>query len=208
MEIIPAIIPQSYFELKGKLDLLDGTAPWVQIDINDGLFAQPATWSNAGDLAEIPGKVKFELHLMVERPEEEITTWLDIADRIIIHAEATDVLGTLIDAFAVRQTELGVALLLDTPVSLLEDYKDSIKTVQLMGIRTIGAQGVAFNPRVLEKIKEVKALNPAWRVQVDGGMNPETIKLVKAAGADAVVVGSYLWSQSDIPGTLEKLKMI
>jgi ribulose-phosphate 3-epimerase len=208
MEIIPAIVPKNFWDLKGKLEQLEGLTEWVQLDITDGRFAPETTWSNTGDLAEIGGQIKFEIHLMVNKPEEVVADWLGVADRLIIHLESTDQLETILDSFAPHHNEIGVALLLDTPLAALKPYRGKIGTVQLMSIVQIGHQGELFDQRVLDRILELRSDQPEIRIQVDGGMNPDTIKLVTEAGADAAVVGSAIWESEDVAAAIMKLRAV
>ena len=179
-------MPKSFWDIKGKIESLEGISDWVQIDICDGRFVPNQTWSNTGDLEEIVGKIKFEIHLMVEKPEEVAGDWLGVADRLIVHVESTDQLGGILNAFSPHHNEVGVALLLETPIEALDPYWEQIKTVQLMSIAKVGHQGEPFDPRVIDRIKRIKQEHPGIRVQVDGGINEETISLVSSAGADAV----------------------
>src|ERR1044071_2707810 len=97
-EILPAIIAKTLEEVEEKIQLVEGHADWVHIDIVDGKFANPETWPyntlegvlNAPSLKQIKTNLNIELHLMTQTPEDDLDEWLDTqAKRILIHKEAS-----------------------------------------------------------------------------------------------------------------------
>ena len=192
-KIIPAIIGQTYVQIEQQMKVLEGHTEWVHLDVVDGKFAPVITWQAPNDLEFLNGQTKIEIHLMVEKPEEIISDWAEIADRIIIHQEATENLREILDSFALSVVKIGVALLLPTPVEVLAPYLSKINLVHLMSIVEIGEQGHSFDNRVLEKVKHLRAQAPDVTIQIDGGVNLETAKLALEAGADNLVIGSAIW---------------
>lgn len=207
MQITPSIIGKSFFDVKGKIGLVEGLTDWVQLDIADGKFAPNETWSAPEDLLEIEGKIKIEVHLMIEKPEEVLTEWTRFADRIILHVESTERLDEIVDIFQHQDAELGLALLIDTPMDSIEPYANKVKLVQLMSIDKIGFHGQPFDQRVVEKVKELRTKFPDLFIQVDGGIGLAEAELLKTAGANALVVGSAIWN-NDIPSTIKKFQVI
>lgn len=208
MQVIPSIIGRSFFDVKGKISLVEGLVDWVQLDVADGIFAPNDTWSEPEDLIEIEGKTKIEVHLMIENPEETLTDWANYADRIIIHEESTEHLTEIVDVFeSNKNVELGLALLMSTPIEKIASYIDKIKLVQLMSIDKIGFYGQPFDQKVIVKVKELRAQYPNLKIQVDGGIGLAEAKLLKEAGADAVVVGSQIWN-NPIESTIKKFQVI
>ena len=191
--IIPAVIGETYTEVERQLKVLEGHTDWVHLDITDGRFTPRASWSALGDLQFLTGQTKIEAHLMVEEPEVIVGDWAEVADRIIIHHEATDRLAEILESFSISLVKIGVALLLPTPVEVLTPYLSRISLVQLMSIAEIGAQGHGFDDRVLAKVKALRRLAPDVIIQIDGGVNQETAKLALEAGVDNLVVGSAIW---------------
>ncbi len=210
LNISPAIIPHSLSELEEKMKIVANDTDWVHVDIADGVFAPNVTWNNPDDLELIPGRAKIEVHLMTEKPEENITLWAQVADRIIVHVESTDKLGVILNSFEHTVSQLGLALLLDTPLSEIEDYLPlkHLNLIQLMGIKKIGHHGEVFDESVLDKITALKKLWPEGLIQVDGGLNLDIAKKVKLAGAGSLVVGSSLWQAPDLKEELNKFKNI
>ena len=210
LNISPAIIPHSLSELEEKMKIVADDTDWVHIDITDGAFAPGQTWNNPDDLELIPGRAKIEVHLMTEKPEENITLWAQVADRIIVHVESTDKLGVILNSFEHTVSKLGLALLLDTPLTEIEEYLSlkHLSLIQLMSIKKIGHHGESFNEEVLAKITALKKMWPEGLIQVDGGINLDTAKEVKLAGARSLVVGSSLWQAQDFTTELNKFKNI
>ncbi|MEK7585285.1 MAG: hypothetical protein AAB455_02135 [Patescibacteria group bacterium] len=203
MEIIPAVIGQSFGEIEPKLKLLEGVANWVHLDVTDGTLTRGSSWSNPDDIEFVDGKLKLEVHLMVRQPEEIFGDWSLVADRVLVHGETALDPEALI-AFAGRErVELGVVLNLETPISELENYGQELRLVQLMAIGEIGEQGHVFEDKMLDKIKLLREIRPNVKIQVDGGINLKTARLAFAAGADNLVVGSAIWQTPDPLATLK-----
>lgn len=221
MKIIPAILPRNFSEIEEKTLLVKDVVDIVQIDVCDGKFVASTTWpykkrdeNFEAIIHEDRGMplwedIDYEFDLMIENPtEDEVRKWLSAgAVRIVLHAESSPDLTPVI-AMLNGLVEIGLALSIQTPIDIIEKYKDKISYIQLMGIRKIGFQGQAFDTRVLDKIKEIKEKYPQFPVQIDGGVSLATAIDLKKAGADRLVVGSVVFG-SDIPeDTIRQLEMI
>ena len=196
--IIPAILETSFDEVMKKLALVENLATWAQLDVCDGLFARPETWRDPDLLNSLEGKIKIEVHLMVEHPEDEITHWTTVADRVIVHYEATEQLAAIIDGFSESVLQLGVAVCMETPIEVLHPYLSKLSHIQLMGITEIGGQGRSLDEKIFSRIKELRALLPDATITIDGGVTLDTISSLRDAGATAFVVGSALFRSEDI----------
>jgi len=217
MNITPAIIPQNIEDLESKLLQVKGMTKLVQIDICDGRLTPDASWpyvEEYGELAEILGqerglplwdKFDFEIDLMVLNPRVDYERWIDAGvSRIIFHFFSSDierdtaVLKELIKATKERGVETGIALHLNTPISVIEAFKDDVVCVQFMGIKRVGYQGESFDESVLGKIKEAREKYPDIHIGVDGGVNFDTAEKLIDAGVDRLIIGSALFNQGDI----------
>jgi len=205
-EIVPAIIPYSLGELEDKAKVVDGLVTWVHIDISDGLFAPFETWHNPGDLALLPGKIKIEVHLMVEKPEEVVTAWSTVADRVIVHTESTEHLGPILNGFEHSNCKLGLALLLNTPLDEVTDYLDKIDLVQLMSIGKIGSHGEQLDEQIFDKVESLRQMWPDGLIQVDGGVNLNNAQSLIDLGATSLAIGSAIWGSGDVLGVIKKFK--
>lgn len=206
VQIIPAILPYTFAELTDKIELIKGFTKAVQVDVCDGQFVQNATWPyrKHDDSFEkiiheeegMPGweSIDYEFDLMVNRPEEVVEEWVTAgAARVIVHAEAK---GDIAEAFVKLSgtVEVGLAINIDTPLDLIELHQGRINFVQCMGIDRIGFQHQAFDDKVLNKIKEIKAKYPDLIVSIDGGVSLESAPKLIEAGANRLVVGSAIFN--------------
>jgi ribulose-phosphate 3-epimerase len=219
-EIIPAILPKDFAEIEEKIGLIRGFAKTVQIDVCDGQFVPNATWPYRKEddtfkkiLSEaegLPGwqDLNFEIDMMVNKPEDHVDEWVSAgATRIIIHVEARGDVAAAVESLQGR-AEIGLALNIETPLSALEPFKDKIQFVQCMGIDHIGFQGQGFDTKVIDKVKEVKAVFPALLVSVDGGVSLETAPLLIEAGVNRLVVGSAIFNSDNAIDALQQLKRL
>jgi len=200
-EIIPSIVSQNFSDLEKKIKILDSHVIWAEIDVADGVFASNITFQEPALLNELDDKLKLSVHLMVEE-------WLAVADRVVVHYESTEDLSDILEKYPKKHQEIIVALALDTPVSVIDNIADAIKTVQLMSIRRLGFQGEEFCPEVIEKIKTIKTKWPHLKVVVDGGIGLAEARDLMVAGADALVVGSAIWGAIDPLKTLAELQAL
>ncbi|HEY4504108.1 MAG TPA: hypothetical protein VJJ28_03320 [Candidatus Paceibacterota bacterium] len=225
MEIIPAILPKDFKEIEEKTSIVKELANMVQVDICDGKFTPSVTWPYKKHdknfealLHEDRGMpfwedIDYEFDLMIKEPtEHDVRQWLSAgAEKIILHAESSDDLSQVLSILD-GLVETGLALNVQTPIDIIGKYKDKISYVQLMGITKIGFQGQSFDPRVLNKIKEVKEKYSSFPIQIDGGVSMATAEQMKLAGAEILVVGSALFNSNDISAnivdTYRKLKRI
>jgi ribulose-phosphate 3-epimerase len=234
-EIIPAILPKSYEELEEKLDIAAGHSKSVQIDICDGAYVPNRTWpylkgtaSEADQIFEslvsqekaLPHweEIDFEFDLMVRNVREKIPDFISAgASRIIVHRGSVDEVemetiikdyGKHSEEIGIFDIELGIALLPDDSPQSIKNFVSNIHFVQVMGISKVGFQGQNFDEGSLELIRAIKLTYPDLIVSVDGGVNADTAKLLVEAGADRLVVGSYLFNATDFSGTLRELGSI
>ncbi|MEK7552679.1 MAG: HisA/HisF-related TIM barrel protein, partial [Patescibacteria group bacterium] len=147
-----------------------------------------------------------EAHLMVQSPEEVVGEWFAVADRVLVHVEATSHLDEVLDFFDGRVVEPGLVFNLTTPLEQFEKLLERVRTVQLMAINEIGAQGHPFNEQVFEKIKVLRTIAPNVKIQVDGGVTFDNAEQLIDSGADRLVVGSAIWRADDPLVALKKFQ--
>jgi ribulose-phosphate 3-epimerase len=193
--IIPAILETDFKAVAAKVFKLAGAEPldhhhWLHLDVSDGRFTPSFTWQTPADLLDLPGDFKLEAHLMIERPETVFREWLGVVDRVIIHAEATDHWPELVGLAEAAGVELGVALLLETPLAVLQKLQPRPKFIQLMSIATIGKQGEKLAEAIFPRLQELRREFPDAIIQVDGGVNKDNLEQLEAAGAANLVSGS------------------
>lgn len=208
MQIIPAILAQNKEEFVGKVTEIFSDVEMIQIDIMDGRFVPHTTWGTPDEILELHLPVLFEAHLMVENPEEVVEDWIRVgAHRVIFHIEAAKNPGLVIEKIRGLGREIGVAINPETPIAALSEWLNLIDYVLVMGV-TPGASGQKFQPKALQKIKELKKIRPGLRVGVDGGVNFETAKDIAAAGADALNAASAIFEYPEPEEAIEILQKI
>lgn len=199
-EIVPTILTSDFEEFSRKINLLKGVVPRVQIDFIDGKFAENRTLDLGmiRDMGEI-GEMKIDLHLMVKEPIDWISRGLEILpDRIIGQVEMMSRPEDFISQVAASGVETGIALDLETPISAIsEEIYHSVDLILILAVKA-GLGGQEFDKRVLKKIKEVREMvGELGEIGVDGGLDEESIKLSKKAGANIFYIGSSFWQTED-----------
>ena len=200
IEIIPTVVPKSARDV-AALCARFPTVSLFHVDATDGAFAFPATWvPSAGE--QLPDGPLFEAHLMAEDPRAAGERFIRAgAWRIIGHAEALqgeDGISTLAGWRAMGAHEVGVALKLDSPLSLVEHLAPHADVLHLMTIRKVGAQGQPFDTESLDRIADARARFPRLVIAADGGISETNIPDLIRAGVSRLCIGSAL-SRADEP---------
>lgn len=207
MKIIPAILPKTYDEFEAMVRKIEPYTDLVHLDIADGGFVPNKTIDGYEELKKIDTKLNFEIHLMVNDPESIITNWLGTkAIRYLVHSEAVSDFDFLINKINLAGREIGFVFNPKTDYSAAESYINRINLVQFMTVDP-GFYGSPFLGEALEKIRDFHAKYPGKTIQVDGGIKPDTIKLVESAGASCAAVGSYIFQSDNIDKALKELNI-
>jgi ribulose-phosphate 3-epimerase len=214
--IVPAIIPQSIDDLLEKVGKVRGLAPFVQIDLLDGIFTNTKSWPYtlwegdmgklAQSLGELPFKdeIAYEADLMIQSPEVYLETLLSSPfQTLIFHLESTLEHEKLIAASKAGGRLVGFALKPSTPLEELEPWLPRLDLVQCMGSDEIGRQGVGLDERVYEKVATLRKHYPNLTLSVDIGVNFDTAPQLSEAGANHLVSGSVVFESDNIKETLE-----
>lgn len=207
VQIIPAILSTSLEDYKRDLDKINNSSllqdGWLHIDFADGIFVHNKTIDPKKTI-DYPTNLKKEAHLMVASPLEWIDKAIDSGfERIIFHLE-TDNPEDSIEAIRQKNKEVGIALKHETPLERIIPFKDKVNLVLLMTVAP-GFQGQPFIPQSLEKIKKLKILGWDVSIGVDGAVSDSDIIDIIKAGAQHLVVGSYLL-KGEIDENLERLR--
>jgi ribulose-phosphate 3-epimerase len=209
MLVIPAINEIKFEEVLKKINAAGKFSQWIHLDVVDGKFASNITWNNPRDLAGLKHlKSHLEVHLMIENPESVVEDWISSGvKRIIISLEALG--GRQLPLLSNRNGnfEIGLAISPETLVEDLLPYLENIKFVLVLGVKP-GLAGQKFNEDILEKVRFLKNYYPGVIIEVDGGINLETAKLAKKAGADVIVSASYIWKNQHPERIYKELETI
>ena len=189
---------------------LDKTnADAIHIDIMDGKFVDNKTWTTS-EIIKLTkhSNLPLDVHLMVNNPSKYIEDYAMLnTNNITFHYEAVKDVNKVINEIKDYGLKVGIAVNPDTDVKNIYDYLSNIDIVLIMSVYP-GKSGQVFINETLDKIKELKDYivnnNLKTLISVDGGINDETGKLCKEAGADVLVSASYI--HNDIKNNIDKLK--
>ena len=200
-KIAPSILAADYANFATELARIEQTdAEYVHIDVMDGHFVPNISFG-----ADVVGAMRqysrlfFDCHLMVENPEKYIESFAQAgADSLTIHVEATPHIHGALQKIKAQGMQASVAVNPGTPLMVIEPVLGLVDQVLIMTVNP-GFGGQAFlsetmaKVRALANLREEKGLS--FDIQVDGGIDHQTIRQAKAAGANVFVAGSYLFKQ-------------
>lgn len=205
MLIIPSINVDTFEEVKEKIRLVEPYVSWVHLDVADGTFTKNTTWHNDKDLNFLKTNLNIEVHLMINDIERWISDWLNPnIKRIFFHLSASHDPDFVIKKIKKAGVEPGIAISPDESWIKAVHYKNKVDAFQILGVHA-GPAGQKATEETFERIKEMRKFCASCIIEVDGGMNEETIRKANKAGADIIVVASAIFN-GDIKKNIEKLK--
>lgn len=206
IEIIPSILAGSYEEFETLIKKVEPFVERVSLDISDGVFTPSLTIKGYEEVNKINTPLKFDVHLMIRRPSEQMYNWYKTkADRFFIHIEDDYNIKNILDQIHFNQRKVGLVLNPETKIDDAIEFIDSIDYIQFMCVHP-GFYGRTFVEDVIDKISSFHENYPGVPIAVDGGINPETASKVIAAGASILIAGSYIFQSSDAGKAIEELK--
>lgn len=206
--VMPAIMPITADELREAVFTFGSFAPVLHLDIMDGALVSHVSWPYTDDGVPailLPSPELYShvaVHLMVQSPEEMGVAFARAGVRsITAQFEGFAGVDEARRVFALWRTEgatlLGLAVLLDTPLSAFAPLVGEVDLLQVMSIARIGFQGEPFDIRAIERIRNLHAAYPDKMICVDGGVSKDNIARLAALGATSFSVGSAIIKASD-----------
>ena len=206
--IAPSILSADFGKLQEEVDSVAPYSDWLQVDVMDGHFV-PNISFGAPVMKCIKTDLPLDVHLMVENPKERIQEFVDSgATHITFHAEAVPDSGDqkeLIKLIKSKGCTAGIAINPETGIDAIKDVVGDVDLVLCMTVNP-GFGGQSFISDVLPKIEALRKAHPDLMIQVDGGINSETAKKCREAGANNLVAGSYIFGERDRKGAIESLR--
>lgn len=195
IEILPGIQEESFAKICQKIRLVEPYVNWVQIDVTDKTLTENESFRDPKPFKNLKTRVNFEVHLMFDDPLKVVPDWAEAGfKRLIGHVESQDP-GGFVRWVRERGLEVGLALDGPTPVGEIVPYLPQVDQVLVMMYKA-GPSGQKFQKENLKKIKFIHQNFPNLPIEVDGGINGETAKMVKEAGASRLVSTSFLFWQN------------
>lgn len=206
--VTASILSADLSHLQDEVMTIDHDADWIQVDVMDGHFVQNLSFG-APVIKNLKTKLPLDVHLMVENPADRIKEFLALhVKNITFHAEAaegTDFRKRLIQAIREGGATAGIALNPETPLSAIDDVAGDVDLVLVMSVHP-GFGGQEFIEEVLGKVRELRKKFPSLMIQMDGGINSETAKLCRDAGADNLVAGSAVFAAKDRSAAISSIR--
>lgn len=213
-ESAPAILPSLLLCDFGNLErevtaLAEAGISTLHLDVMDGQFVPNLTYGMpiVAALRRLTD-MTLDVHLMIERPERFLTQFRDAgADVLTIHVEAAEDAPATLREIRSLGMLAGAAVNPATPLSALESCLADCDLALLMSVQA-GFGGQAFNPEALERARRIRELAPDVLLEMDGGINRDTIAAATAAGVELLVVGSAIFRADSYSQAVSELSRL
>ena len=213
-KLAPSILDVDFTFLERELKTLEsGGADLIHLDIMDGNFVPNISFGpRIVESIKSKTSLPLEVHLMVERPENHIKSFIDAGgDIIIVHYETSKHLDRLIQTINEADVKSGIALNPATPLNVIEYLINKIDFLLLMTVNP-GFGGQKFIPEMFGKIEKARKIidnqKKSISLEVDGGINFNNISKVIEAGAEIIVVGQIISKSANPEMTIREIKNI
>lgn len=207
--ISPSLLSADFSNLDYELKKIEkSAAKWIHLDIMDGHFVPNITFgAPLINCIRKKSHLFFDAHLMIENPHKYIESFVACGcDLINFHYEATkDETQNVINYIKSFNKKVGISVKPHTDIKLIQKYFDIVDMVLIMTVEP-GFSGQKFMDFCIPKIEFVKKhAKDNLLIQVDGGINDKTAKLVKQAGANVIVSGNYIFKAENLNLALNSL---
>lgn len=214
MKVSPSLLAANFANLTPDIEMLNGSnADYLHLDVMDGVFVPNISFGFP--VIESVSKIckkPLDVHLMIVEPQKWIKKVKDVGAEIMnVHWEACLHLERTVNEIHDAGMKAGVTLNPATPVAFLTDIIKELDLVLIMSVNP-GFGGQSFISNTIKKVKELRKMidetGSKAMIEVDGGVNEETGKMLAEAGADILVAGSYVFKAQNPKGRIDILKQL
>ena len=210
--VSPSLLAADFGNLKRDIEMLNSSScDWYHLDVMDGVFVPNISFGFPVMQAMSRYATKpLDVHLMIVQPEKFIGEVRDLGARVMnVHQEACIHLHRVLQQIKSAGMLAGVTLNPSTPVASIEDVVCEADIIMLMSVNP-GFGGQKFIHHTIEKVRKLRKLIDAAHskalIEIDGGVNRETGKMLVEAGADVLVAGSAVFKAADPKAEIDFLK--
>lgn len=215
IKIAPSLLSADFTCLKEEIQEIEKAhADWIHYDVMDGHFV-PNISFGYGILKNVKKVTDMflDVHLMISDPLKYVDHFIDSgASLIVFHIEAmsdADQTRRMINHIKEQQVQVGISVKPDTDISVIHDYLELLDVILVMSVEP-GFGGQSFMPSALQKIADLKKMKTDnhyhYLIEVDGGINEITAQQCKAAGAEVLVAGSYVFNSDNYQERIDSLR--
>ena len=201
LKIVPSILSANQDKLQEEINEIEDYSDLLQVDVMDNKFV-PNITPQSELLKKFNTKVPLDIHLMVKEPSDDyIMSFIDAnpklkINNITVHQEACSNIRDTLNFIKSNNIKPSVAINPKTPLNKIKNILDEVDMVLIMTV-VPGFSGQKFIEDCMDKVKELRKLKPNLEIEVDGGVNDKTATIAVKAGANVLVVSSFIFKAKD-----------